>query len=69
MFMCEMMRYEAPSSWRMYSYTVTRFSASWLPFSFSVGPVDPSVENPGKNTAFLAKFRIENEQISFIINY
>ena len=69
MFMCEMMRYEAPSSWGMYSYTVTRFSPLWPPFSFSVGPVDPSVENPGKNIAFLAKFRIENEQISFIINY
>ena len=24
---------------------------SWPPFSSSMGPVDPSVENPGKNTA------------------
>ena len=52
MLMCEMMRSEATSSWRMYSYTVTRFSPSWPPFSFSMGPVDPSVENPGKNSAF-----------------
>ena len=52
MLMSEMMRSEAPSSWRMYSYTATRFSPSWPPFSFSMGPVDPSVENPGKNTAF-----------------
>ena len=55
MLMCEMLRSikrsESLPSWRMYSYTVTRFSPSWLPFSFSVGPVD-SVENPSKNTAF-----------------
>ena len=27
------------------------FLLLWPPFSFSVGPVDPSVRNPGKNTA------------------
>ena len=52
MLMCEMMGSEALLSWRIYSYTVTRFSPWWHPFSFSVGPVDPSLENPSKNTAF-----------------
>ena len=45
-------RSEAPPSWRMYSYTVTCFSPSLPPFSFSMGPVDPSVENPGKALLF-----------------
>ena len=49
MLMCEMMRSKAPSSWYILWHT-------FLPrdplFSFPVGPVDPSVENPGKNTAF-----------------
>ena len=30
---------------------MTHFSPSWPPFSFSMGPVDPRVENPGKNIA------------------
>ena len=58
MLMSEMMRSETPSSWRIYSYTVNRFSPSWPPLSFSMGPVDPSVENPGKNTAFLDKLKM-----------
>ena len=35
----------------LYLKIVTRFSPSWPPFSFSMGPVDPRVENPGKNIA------------------
>ena len=35
----------------LYLKIVTRFSPSWPPFSFSMGPMDPRVENPGKNTA------------------
>ena len=34
----------------LYLKVVTRFSPSRSPFSFSVGPVDPSVQNPGNNT-------------------
>ena len=30
---------------------MTHFSPSWPPFTFSMGPVDHRVENPGKNTA------------------
>ena len=32
--------------------SVTRFSPSWPLFRFLMGPMDPSVEDPGKNTAF-----------------
>ena len=35
---------------KLYLKIVTPFSPSWPPFSFSMGHVDPSVENPGKNT-------------------
>ena len=34
--------------WR-YLKIVTRFSPPWPPFSFSTGPLDPSVEYTGKN--------------------
>ena len=34
---------------KLYLKIVTCFSPSWPPFSFSMGPVDPSVENPGTN--------------------
>ena len=40
---------------KLYPNIVTLFSPSWSPFSFSIkimGPVDPSVENPAKNTLF-----------------
>ena len=56
MLTCEMMRSKAPPSWGMYSYTVTCFSPSWPPFSFYVGPVDPRVENLGKNTTSWLNF-------------
>ena len=36
--------------WR-YLKIVTRFSPPWPPFSFSTGPLDPSVEYAGKNIA------------------
>ena len=29
------------------------FSPSWTPLSVSMGAVDPSVENPGKNTDWI----------------
>ena len=41
-------------SWHwLYLKIMTRFSSSWPSFSFSMGPVDPSVEIPGKNTGLL----------------
>ena len=41
---------------------MTAFSPSWPPFSFSMGPVDPSVsvENPGKNTAVTLRTSVES---------
>ena len=48
---------------------MTRFSPSWPPFSFSMGPVDPRVENPGKNTAPASvkcyKFQISWNSVSY----
>ena len=41
---------------------MTAFSPPWPPFSFSMGPVDPSVsvENPGKNTAVTLRISVES---------
>ena len=39
---------------------MTDFCPSWPPFSFSVGPVNPSVENPGKNTAVTLRTSVES---------
>ena len=48
---------------------MTRFSPSWPPFSFSMGPVDPRVENLGKNTAPASvkcyKFQISWNSVSY----
>ena len=48
---------------------MTRFSPSWPPFSFSMGPVDPRVENSGKNTAPASvkcyKFQISWNSVSY----
>ena len=35
---------------RTFFKIVTHFSPSWPPFSFLMGPVNPRVESPGKNT-------------------
>lgn len=47
----------------MYLKIVTRFSTSWPPSSFSVGPVDRSVRNRDKNTllCFIWKKGSENK--------
>ena len=37
-----------------YLKIVIHFSPSLPPFSFLMGPVDPSVQNPGKNTVYKA---------------
>ena len=41
---------------------MTGFSPSWPPFSFFMGPVDPSVsvENPGKNIAVTLRTSVES---------
>ena len=39
---------------------VSRFSPSWPPLSFSMGPVDPSVENPDNNTEHYTCTRYNN---------
>ena len=45
------------------SKIVTHFSPSWPPFSFSsMGLVDPSVENSGKNTVTLYNVQLSGKE-------
>ena len=56
--------YSNSDLWKCLELTVSkncdRFSPSWPPFSFSMGPVDPSVENPGKNTDWINLYPMDH---------
>lgn len=45
---------------QLYLKIMVRFSPSWPPFSFSMGPEDTSVENPGKNTDWINLYPMDH---------
>ena len=43
----------------------TRFSPSWPPFCFSMAPVDPSIESPGKNIVQESQFVLASSVLTW----